>query len=256
MSNGLFRNIAELFSSNPPQQQQQHQGQPVQAQQQGQTQTGVTDDKNGSPAPNQPQNNVDPMKSSLDDFKDVFKLAQDNASKAANPLEQPLFELDPAKFKERVGQMDFAAGLAPEMVQKAMGGDAQAFMEVLNAVGRKSYAEAVQIGTRLTEAGVNQRVQQLQSVLPTTLRSEQVRSHLAGSEQSAALLHPSVAPVLQQVQQQFESAYPQASAADISKMVVNYFGTMAKQVAGGNAPVSTPEQQRTSAGQDFSGFFG
>lgn len=254
MSNGIFRNIAELFSSTPPQQQQQQQ--PVQqAQQQGNTQMGIPDDKNGSPAPAQPQNNVDPMKSSLDDFTDVFKLAKENTDKAANPLEQPLFELDPAKFQERVGQMDFASGLQPELVQKALGGDVQAFVEVLNAVGRKSYAESVQLGTRLTEAGVNQRVTQLQSVLPTTLRSEQVRTHLAGNEQSAALLHPSIAPVLMQVQQQFEAAYPQASAADISKMVTNYFGTVAKQVAGG-APQPSQEQQRTSAGQDFSNFFG
>lgn len=208
----------------------------------------------GGTAPANPgvQTNTEPMKSPLDATLEVFKLADTNAANNKSPLDAPLFDLDPAKFKERVDQMNFV-DVTPELLQKAQS-DPAVLAELMNQVARSAYSQAVTLGTRLTEAGLNNRMAGLQQTLPQQIRSEGVRNHLASGEQSKALLHPAVADVVANVQSRFEQAYPTATPAELAGMVTNYFS----QVGGALAPKPEPtvQQQQSSAAQDFSGYFG
>lgn len=231
----IFKNVTELFSSTKP----------------------------AAPAPALPagenaalnpgvQTNAEPLKSPLDEVAEVFKLADTNNAANKNPLEAPLFDMDATKFAERVSTMNFAE--APvELMEKAKSGDTAALMELMNQVGRNAYSQAVQLNTRLTEAGINNRMAGLQTVLPNQIRTQQVSELLSNGEQSKALLHPSIAPVVADIQAKFEAAYPGAPATEIASMVTGYFGNVAKSLT--PAAAQTQVQVQANAAQDFSDYF-
>ena len=243
---GLFKSVAELFSatplSNPAAPPAQAGGNPAPA----------PDGSNPAPQPGV-QSNAAPLKSPMDDLSEVFKIAEKNAAENKNPLETPLFQMDSAKFNERVTAMDFLSAAPAELVQKAQGGDTAALMTLINSVGQQAYAQATELNTKLIEAGVNNRIAGLQQVLPQQIRQQQVRESLAAGEQSKALLHPAVAPMVDMVQKQYEAAYPAATGAEIAALVQKHFTTAAQALAPAAAPSTA--QQATSASQDFSGFF-
>jgi hypothetical protein len=233
MFNNVVKSMAELFSSTPP---------------------AATASAAQAAGPSQPspQTNVEPMPSPLDSYQEIFKLAEKNAAENQNLLAAPLFDIDTAKLAESTSTMNFV-NATTEDVQRAMQ-DPAAMIELLNHVARNAHQMGTQLNARLVESGATRRAEEILKMLPSTVRALDVNNHLHGDEQGKTLLHPSVAPVVQNVQQQFMAAHPGASAAEIARMTTEYFQTVAK----GILPPQESNQRdmrQVSATGDFSKFF-
>jgi hypothetical protein len=178
-------------------------------------QTSVLAAPGGDPSAKPPGSEENKVPS-LDTFKDIFQ----NIG-AAGPGKAPLINADPAKLAQIANTLDFTRNINPDVLQKAMAGDAKAFLEVLNSVGRQSFVAGTQATSHLVDKQTSAAVDFMQKGLPNQIRSFQSRD-LARTE-NPAFSHPAVEPFLAVIQQQLAQQHPQATALEIASKSREYF---------------------------------
>ena len=86
----------------------------------------------------------DPLNSHLEDMATVWKTATTADGKPiapqADPLAQPLFNFKKDDVVASAKKLDFTASLNPELMAKAIGGDADAFRQALNETVQTAFA--------------------------------------------------------------------------------------------------------------------
>jgi hypothetical protein len=206
----------------------------------------------GAADPNtDPQNNADPNKkpegSQLDQFTGLWETPKDDKGQPIvqqDPLEGPIINLDPVKLKEAAGKINFAQGIDPETLQKAMSGqDPAAFMQVLNTVAQNSFHTAVTVTTKAAEEATQRSLQRMEAALPDRIRTQQIRQQ---QPTNPALSHPAVAPVMEGLKMTIAARNPHLSPERVANMAENYFLTMHREL--GNT-----EQQQANANKKDTG---
>lgn len=86
---------------------------------------------------------------------DIFKGLRDTALGKA-PEASPEFTLDAETLNKAASQLNFTQGIAPELMQRAMGGDAEAFLQVLNQTNQNTFKTAVSTIGQLSGAHTKQ----------------------------------------------------------------------------------------------------
>ena len=184
-------------------------------------------DPNNVAGGNLPGTKVNPNDtgSPLDAFSDIFKM--DDNNQQTDPLSQRLLELDPKKFGETVSKMDFTRSLNPELVQKALGGDTQAFNSVLNSAFQSSFAASTQMIVGIMEQAFAKNNGRFSSTLDGKFKNFQLNSTAPTNK---ALNHPAAKPVLQALRQQIanSTAGKNLSATEINQKAEEYFLAMGK----------------------------
>lgn len=164
--------------------------------------------------------------SPMDAYIDIFKPKQVDPKAAAAPgLNDPyLGPMDPTAFRQQVSNANFAANIPQEQMQKALGGDLQAFSDVINSAAREAFAAAAQLSHGLVEQGVRTGADRLNGTLDSRIRNFQVKSQNTSNE---ALNHPAVAPMLSAVKSQIALSNPNLSADQVQQQAEQYFTQMA-----------------------------
>lgn len=162
----------------------------------------------------------------LDSFTDYFKpkAVDPNAVKAPTLADPILGPLDPTTFRQQVSTANFAASIPQETIQKAMGGDAQAFADAINVAAREAFAAAAQLSHGLVEQGSRTAAERVNGSLDSRIRNFQVRTQNTSNE---ALTHPAVAPMLNAVKMQIAQSNPQLSPDQVQQQAETYFTQMA-----------------------------
>lgn len=162
----------------------------------------------------------------LDSFADMFKPRPvDPKAPKAPTLQDPILgQLDPTAFKQQVSQANFAAAIPQETIQKAMGGDAQAFADAINSAAREAFAAAAQLSHGLVEHGSRTAAERVNSSLDSRIRNFQIKSQNTNHE---ALAHPAVAPMLNAVKMQIATSDPNLSPDQVQQQAETYFTQMA-----------------------------
>ncbi len=183
--------------------------------------------------------------SPLDPFKDIFTI-DPNKPQSKDPRSDPLFSLDPQKLGAAVGKMDFTKSVNPELVQKALQGDAQAFSQVLNSVSQNAYMLSTQMMTQMMERAFSTNNTRFDSVLEGKFKDFQINSTQPKNE---ALRHPAAQPVLTALKKQIATQNPTLSASEVTEKAEEYFVSMSKALntvgddmspaKGNNEPKST-----------------
>lgn len=189
----------------------------------------------GTPAAGPAGGPVNPM----DSFADIFKpkAADPNAPKQPTLADPYLGALDPKSFREQVNQANFAAAIPQETITKAMGGDATAFAEAINAAAREAFAAAAQLSHGLVEHGVRTGTERLNGTLDSRIKNFQLRTQNTNNE---ALQHPAVAPMLNAVKLQIATSNPSLSPEAVQQQAEQYFTQMADVLT---APKRQQEQE-------------
>jgi hypothetical protein len=161
--------------------------------------------------------------SQLDNYNTLWQTATTADGKPAplpvDPLTQPVFQLDPAKVAATANQMDFTAGIQPELITKALGGDAQALMDLLNTTAR-NVASAVTINSgNMVNQGLLANNQRVKETLPQHIRNTQLMDM---TDDNPALSHPAVQPLVTALKQMAFQKNPNASPQDVHKQITNY----------------------------------
>lgn len=197
-------------------------------------------------------------KAPLDEFAKIWEPpAADGKVKDLSKFTRP--RLDSARLNEGVGKMSFTQGLDPQLVQKALNGDAEAFMQALDHVGRQSFSNSFQAAERYQGQMLDSYDQSVNARIPKEVGRMESRNLLQQANKN--LDHPAVMPLLEVVRKQMEQAYPDATPAEIAEASKKYLtqvgGLITSQSEsdnGNNQQVRGNNQRKSSTVTDFSNF--
>ncbi len=214
------------------------------------------DPRNGVPPSGtaQPTNQQEPI-SPLDQFKDVWQPRKDekgNVISEPNPLAQPLLTTDPAKFAEAARKMNFTSGIDPAVATKALAGDVDSLMALINQSSQNAFMAASQLSTNVVENAAKTNNSRFESVLQDKFKEFMVKQERTDNP---VLQHEAVAPMLDLAKQQLMRKHPDKTAGEIQGMAEMMLGNFADAYTGNKTQQT---QQRENPNQsdpfDFSKF--
>lgn len=193
--------------------------------------------------------------SPLDSLTTIWDTAMDADGKPvaapADPTAADIFSFDPAKVNESAGKLNFTANVDPEMVTRALGGDQQAFMDVINKATQNAFAAATLNTGKLINQGHATNNQRFSSTLPTQIRKVQLEQT---ETTNPILQHAAAQPMVQALKTMLFAKNPNASPADVTRQVENWMVGLGTAIADAT-PESQQKQQAAKAGeQDWSNF--
>ena len=120
-----------LANLNPFARQQQ---QPTQQQQQSPAGANQSTPPNNTPGSSMQPGGGQQQNPPLDAFSGIWQNDPNQQQQNADPWSSPLFQTDPTKIVEAANQQDFTRNIPPELMQKALGGDAQSMLDIINHI--------------------------------------------------------------------------------------------------------------------------
>ena len=227
--------IMDIFRSTPPQ-----------AAKPGELQapTAVSSPTNANlpvATPSVPATNPETPPSPMDGFS---KLWENDPTKLSAPA--PLFDIDPIKFADAVKTADFTKMLPPDLLAKALAGDAAALSAAMNGVAQQAFSHQTMATTKLIEQALDKRDASLRSSMPDMVRSARVSESLADLP---IYKHEATRPLIAALEAQLSTKFPQASASQIAEQARSYIAEFAKMAAG-----NTPAAASKSSEPDWGSF--
>ena len=165
-------------------------------------------------------------------------------------------ELDPKKFMEVAGKMDFSKAITPDQLQKIQAGGEEglrAFASAMNTVAQQTFAQAAFAATKITEQGLTKARETFVAELPTHIKRHQVSDNLRNT--NPIFNNPAVAPLIQAMESQFTVKYPSATPTEITQMAQNYIASLGAAIS----PQAKPAAGEPGAGnkdQDWDAWMG
>ena len=153
----------------------------------------------------------------------------------ANP-----WDVSPDTLTKNFGNLDVSQFVKQEDVTAALGGDASAFMNILNTAVKIGAMSAHQASVTTTQQGVEHSAKQLQQQLPEQMKNFTLENNLG---QDPVLSAPHLQPVVKLVKDSILAHYPKATEADIKEGVIAYLqdlgGKFSTQTNNNSQPQST-----------------
>ena len=201
--------------------------------------------------PNNPSGN----KSPLDQFADLWQPDNNNGS-GKQPTS--IFSFDPKKIGEGIGKMNFANAVNPEVMQKALSGDQQAFGQVLNNVGQQVFGQAFTLFHKMMEEGFVRNNGNFESQLNDRFREWGASQELADDP---IFQSPAAQPVFEAVKSQLAKKYPDLPPKQIAARAKAYIqalsgGSQSDQSQNSQTQPNKRPQDFTFPAEDFSDFLG
>lgn len=157
---------------------------------------------------------------------DAYAAMYDNMSKLT-PEAAPSFALDTGVLDKVSSGLKFSDGLDQNLIKQAMAGDEQAFLSVIEHVGRNAYKTSLQHSGALTEKFVGSRSEFDKKNLSSSVKSELVNSNFTVPNAS----HPVVKQELRRLADMMHKQNPDASPAEIAKAAQEYFINLSQAMA-------------------------
>lgn len=224
----------------PNQQQQQQQ----QSQQQNQPQggPGTTPEQNNQSGGNGGNAGTNSPANPMDAYSKMFDNQATNSDKA------PSFTIAPEVMDNVVKQQDFTKGMNPELFQKVLQGDQNAFMEVMNTVGRNAYRSAIEHGGMLTDQFVGAREKYSEKGFSSKIKQELTSNALSGTPNYQ---HPVVKQQLTEIATRMSKLHPDATPQEIAEMSKRFLADMSSAVN----PTPNQNQETSKKEVDWDQFF-
>jgi hypothetical protein len=185
-----------------------------------------------SPDPNTPPNLVKDLpqagSSPLAEFAKLF----DNTPEVGadgKPIKPAPNVLDSgvSNYAEIAKKMDFVSNVATDDQKAALvkGGEEAvgALMEILNTFGQQVYSQAAATSTQVTKKGFEIKSKEMQEQINRAIQFNGLSESLLNKD--SRLADPSVAPLVQVVQQQMIAKFPGLTRNQLEEKVVTYFNT-------------------------------
>lgn len=253
--NGIFGNGNQQQQQRQPQGNQQQQVQNNQQQQPGnqnqqQQNQQQTPGGGGGLAANQMQQNANSQlqpggnpANPMDPFLQLMTPSQEVLQQQNQQQQmqgQSLFgNLKPEDIQAQVKKTNFAANIDPAKAQKALGGDMQSFMEVINEVAQNAFHSSLQMTQGMVEHGVKTGNDRFSQSLDSRFKNFQLSNQ---NSKNPALQHPIGQALLKTVKQQIATANPRMSPEEVHAKGEEMFSAFAQML--------NPQQQ--SDGKDGS----
>lgn len=209
-------------------------------------------------APNGVLPNQDPNAPAAADptpFADFAELWQPNKTdpNAPSPQSGVFGDIDPKKFMEAAGKIDFSKVVTPEMLTAiSTGGEAAqaAFAQAMNKVAQGVYAQSAFATTKIVEQALNKSKESFLSELPTHIKKQTVTDSLRS--ENPIFSNPAVAPIISALEAQMTVKYPNATAPEITAMAKQYVEQLGTSFA--PKPKAEPGAKKGKPETDWSTF--
>ena len=182
----------------------------------------------------------------MDSFKDLWQNTD------TPKTDDSLFSVDPKALQSTVGKMNFLGSIPPK-VQEALktGGEeaVKANLYLMNQVAQQSFAQSAQATAKIVEAALAKQAEAFESKVSQVVKKQGMSENLRSS--NPVFAHPAAEPILQGIQSQLLSKYPNASQQELAQMAQNYLSTFASEITGANKP----KEKSSKTDTDFSDFF-
>jgi hypothetical protein len=162
----------------------------------------------------------------LDAYSEMYKKAAE-----VKPTEAPKFNLDPKVLGEVSSSMDFTKGIPPELLTKALAGDAQSLLQAMNFVGQRSYQNSLEHAAALTDSHLTARGDYDKARINSGVDQKLTSSALSSLPNYS---NPIVREELNRIASSFRAANPDASHQEIALAAQKYLQDIS------NAVNSTP----------------
>lgn len=176
----------------------------------------------------------------LDAYSKMFDNAANNSD-----IQAPTFKLDSKVVDEVAGKMNFTQNLDPAVVQKAMQGDAQAFMQAIQSASQAAYKAAIQHNTSLTDTFITQRSEYEKKQIDKGVHSQLTTQALSSAPNFS---HPVIKQELNRVADQFSRANPDASPIEVAEAAKKYITDLSSALN----PSTKTESNNSSGEMDWS----
>ena len=150
------------------------------------------------------------------------------------------WDVSPDTLTKNFGNLDISQFVKQEDVTAALGGDASAFMNILNTAVKIGAMSAHQASVTATQQGVELSTKKLQQQLPEQMKNFTLENNLG---QDPVLSAPHLQPVVKLVKDSILAHYPKATEADIKEGVIAYLqdlgGKFSTQTNNNSQPQAT-----------------
>lgn len=175
------------------------------------------------------------------------KLWDTSATDSSKP---PAFALDATVLDKVSSGLNFTQGVPAELMQKAMTGDTQAMMDIMNHVGQQAYRASLSHSTTLTDKFVGARSEYDLGSIGSKVKQELTSSALQESVPNAS--HPVVKQELKRIADAMQKMNPDSSPQEIAESAKQYFNTLYSAAN----PQPTQAQTRAASGEvDWDKYF-
>lgn len=190
---------------------------------------------------------VDPLAS----FAKMWEKPADSAASSAM-VPQSYLDIKPDDISKAAQSVDFTKSIDPALMQKALAGDVQSLVSMMNSVAQNSLAYSVQLNSNLANQAVNKGVQTFETSMSSRVRDISSSEAVYGGE-NKALSNPAVRPLVEAMRTQFLAANPNASTKEVQTHLNDYMAEVAKVFNPQAQQAQQPQASRNS-GDDFSLF--
>lgn len=149
-----------------------------------------------------------------------------------DPQATPTQELTPEAVQQAVSKADFTSVITQDnLAAIAAGGEEaqQAFASSLNAVAKQVLTQSTLVNNKLTEKAVQTAISAAEARIPELLRGQAASDHLKTA--NPLFSNPAVKPVIEATQTQLLQKFPNATAAELTKMTNDYILAMGEAFA-------------------------
>jgi len=197
-----------------------------------------------NPNPNEPKMGADgnpdnqgKPQSPLDNFKDIWQTPTTPTGADGKPVQAiDPFNLDPKQLQEQLKTVDVARNISPELMQKALSGDMQAFSQILNQTVQSTLMMSTNVSNRLAKSAYEHSGKAMKESIPGQVNQSMTRAQIA--RDNPAFQNPVVQPILEAISSQLYAKTPGATPDQIADQ--------AKQVMQGMAELITGKAQNSS----------
>lgn len=232
MFDNFFKKPDTNTNTNSNQQQQQQQ---TSANGNGNQQAGTVTGQITGEGNQQQQNTQQQQQKATNPLDDFSKLYDNTASADGTP---PKFAIDPTKLNEVASSLDFSKSVDPEIMTKAMGGDAKAMMDVMQSIARNSYSTAMGHMSGLSDNYINQRLEHDSKSLGSKVKEQLTQAELGNTPNYD---HPTVKNFMKDTAQRLSKQFPDASPQEIATKAKSYLAELSQSVIG------KPQEEATAA---------
>ena len=156
------------------------------------------------------------------DFKELWKTDPIDPN-APNPNAGVFGAIDPKKFMEAAGKIDFSKAVTPEQMAAINAGGEGAtkvLVEVMNKVAQGTYAQSAFATTKIVEQAIAKSRETFLAELPHHIKKQTVTDSLRA--ENPIFSNPAVAPIISALEAQMTVKYPNATAPEITAMAKQY----------------------------------
>ena len=185
---------------------------------------------NGVIPPN-PDGNAITEPAPFETFKDLWKTEPVDPN-APNPNAGVFGTIDPKKFMEAAGKIDFSKAVTPEQLQAiSAGGEGamKSFAEAMNKVAQGVYAQSAFATTKIVEQAVAKSKETFLAELPQHIKRQTVTDNLRS--ENPIFSNPAVQPIISALEAQMTVKYPNATAPEITQMAKQYVEALGSSFA-------------------------